>query len=113
MLNSTEELQEIEKAFNEKWNFPGCIKAINGKHVAVRVLMFSGNEYYNYKNVFDLILIAEVNAYYWFRYIVIGAQGQHSNSGVFDHCSLKHMIAYSKMHIPENFVFVGDEAFLL
>ncbi|XP_026818483.1 uncharacterized protein LOC113557263 isoform X2 [Rhopalosiphum maidis] len=42
-----------------------------------------------------------------------GTQGRHSDGGVFDHCSLRHMIEQNKLHIPENFVFVGDEAFPL
>lgn len=113
MPNSVEEWNEIEKGFNEKWNFPGCIGAIDGKHVAIRAPMFSGSEYYNYKNSFSIILMAVVDANYCFRYIDIGAQGRHSDGGVFDHCSLRHMIEQNKLHIPENFVFVGDEAFPL
>lgn len=113
MPNSEEEWKEIEKGFNEKWNFPGCIGAIDGKHVAIRAPMFSGSEYFNYKNSFSIILMAVVDANYCFRYIDIGAQGRHSDGGVFDHCSLRHMIEQNKLHIPENLVFVGDEAFPL
>lgn len=57
--------------------------------------------------------MAVVDANYCFRYIDIGAQGRHSDGDVFDHCSLKHMIEQNELHIPENFVFVGDEAFPL
>lgn len=57
--------------------------------------------------------MAVVDANYCFLYIDIGAQERHSDDGVFDHCSLKHMIEQNKLHIPENFVFVGDESFPL
>ncbi|KAL4126047.1 hypothetical protein QTP88_010279 [Uroleucon formosanum] len=102
--NSVKEWKEIEKGFNEKWNFPGCIGAIDGKHVAIRAPMFSGSEYYNYKNSFSIILMTVVDANYCFRYIDIGAQGRHFDGGVFDHCSLRHIIEQNKLHIPENFV---------
>lgn len=113
MPNSKEEWKEIEKGFNEKWNFPGCIGTIDDKHVAIRAPLFSGSEYFNYKNSFNIILMAAVDANYCFRYIDIGAQGRHSDGGVFDHCSLRHMIEQNKLHIPENFVFVGYQAFPL
>lgn len=57
--------------------------------------------------------MAVVDANYCFRYIDIRAQRRHSDGGVFDHCYLRHMIEQNKLHIPENFVFVGDEAFPL
>jgi len=52
--------------------------------VAIRAPMFSGSEYYNYKNSFSIILMAVVDANYCFHYIDTGAQGQHSDGGVFD-----------------------------
>jgi len=29
------EWKEIERDFNDKWNFPGCYGAIDGKHIAI------------------------------------------------------------------------------
>lgn len=75
--------------------------------------MFSGSEYYNYKNSFSIILLAISDANYCFRYIDVGAQGRFSDGGVFDQSSLKVTIENNEMQIPNNFVFVGDEAFPL
>lgn len=58
MPNSEGDWTEIERGFNEKWNFPGCLGSIDGKHVIIRASMFSGSEYYNYKSSFSIILLA-------------------------------------------------------
>lgn len=113
MPNSEEDWTEIERGFNEKWNFPGCIGSVDGKDVIIRAPMFSGSEYYNYKSSFSIILLAVADSNYCFRYIDIGAQGRHSDGGVFDHSSLKQGIEKHELHIPEKYVFVGDEAFPL
>jgi len=57
--------------------------------VAIRAPMFSGNEYYYNKNLSSIILMAVVDVNFCFHYINIGVQGQHSDGGVFDHCSSK------------------------
>lgn len=44
---------------------------------------------------------------------VIGVQGRHFGGEIVNHCSLKHMIKSNEFHSPENFLFVGIEAFPL
>jgi len=85
---SKEEWEEIKRAFNKKFNFPVYIGAIYGKRVAIYPPMFSGSEYYNYKNAFSIQLMAVVDAKYCFHYIDIGVQGRHFDGGIFDCCSL-------------------------
>lgn len=57
--------------------------------------------------------MAVADANYRFLYIDVGAQGRHSDGGVFENSSLKQNIENNGLQIPDNFVFVGDEAFPL
>lgn len=47
---STEEWNSIEEGFSQKWNFPGCCGALDGKHVVLNAPDDSRSYYYNYKN---------------------------------------------------------------
>lgn len=44
----SQDWQNITEEYNEKWNFPNCIGAINGKHIVIQSPMNSGSEYINY-----------------------------------------------------------------
>lgn len=96
-----------------KWKFPGCIGAIDGKHVNLRAPANSGSDFYNYKKTFSIILLACVDDDYSFSYIDVGAKGRYSDGGVYDNCSLKRAIDDGSLNVPAQSVFVADAAFPL
>ncbi|XP_052901547.1 putative nuclease HARBI1 [Anopheles moucheti] len=66
MPSNTQQWREVSKKFEDRWNFPHAIGAIDGKHVRIRAPSHSGSEYYNYKNFFSIVLLAVVDADYNF-----------------------------------------------
>jgi len=105
------EWKEIERDFNDKWNFPGCYDAIDGKHIAIRAPANCGGTFYNYKKSNSIVLMAVVGPNYQFIYNDIGSNGSLSDGGVFRNCSLFE--ALENVLLPNNGVIVGDDAFPL
>ncbi|KAL3242010.1 hypothetical protein MRX96_021545 [Rhipicephalus microplus] len=68
------------EGFSQKWNFPNCIGAIDGKHVLIKKPPKSGTIYRNYKKSFSVILLAVVDADYKFLYTDIGAPGSEGDA---------------------------------
>lgn len=122
----TQDWVKIAKEFQERWNFPNCIGAIDGKHVVLQAPPNSGSLYFNYKGTHSIVLLALVDAHYLFRVIDVGAFGRNSDGGVFSCSSLGKRLKEGKLGIPMDtplpgaerlgpmpHVFVGDEAFPL
>ncbi|XP_046753220.1 protein ALP1-like [Diprion similis] len=106
MPSTCNEWKSIADAFNETWNFPNCIGAVDGKHVILQAPINSGSEFFNYKSQFSIVLMAVADADYNFIFVNIGAQGRISDGGVF-----KNSLIGRKMEVP--YVLLGDAAFPL
>lgn len=122
-----DEFRTISNEFYEKWNFPNCVGAMDGKHVRIQAPKNSGSEYYNYKNYFSVVLFAICDANYKFTYVDIGGYGSDSDSGMYSSSHIGAALNEGMIDLPEPeplpnlresafkypFQFVGDEAFPL
>ena len=108
----------------EKWNFPNCIGALDGKHIKVKCPARSGSYYFNYKGSFSIVLLALVDADYKFIYVDVGCNGRIGDSGVFRNSALSRALENNSLNVPEPrilddmetivpYMIVADDAFPL
>ncbi|GBP65889.1 hypothetical protein EVAR_85157_1 [Eumeta japonica] len=83
----------------ERFKFPHCLGAMDGKHVTILPPPHSGTEYYNYKHSFSIVLLAIVDYDYCFMFAEIGAQGRISDGGVFNQSSISK-ISENSINLP-------------
>ena len=118
------EWKNIAQNFEEMWNFPNCVGAIDGKHVVMQAPAGSGSSFFNYKKTHSIVLLAVCNATYEFTLVDIGESGRNSDGGVYANSDLGTAINAHKLQIPDArilpgtgtkfpYVFVADEAFVL
>ena len=119
-----EEWLEVSDEFQQLWNFPHCVGAIDGKHINIIKPKDSGAYYFNYKKTYSIVLMALVNAKYEFIMVEAGTNGRVSDGGVYSNTKFCDYYENGKLNLPnpsqiENFnrdmpyVFVTDDAFPL
>lgn len=130
--STPEEWLKIAKVFEDRWNFPNCIGAGDGKHIRIRCPPNTGSDFYNYKSFFSSVLLAFVGPQYQFLYLDVGCQGSASDSSIFRRSTLWQAIQTNTINItpprplPEShdpifevsdiaidYFFVCDDAFPL
>jgi hypothetical protein len=113
---------EIEKDFDERWNFPNCCGAIDGKHVRIRAPNCSGSMNFNYKGFFSIVLMAIIDARYRFVLVDIGSSGSMSDGGVLARSAIGRALETGTLNLPDEksigghrlpYVIAGDDAFPL
>ncbi|KAJ8974704.1 hypothetical protein NQ317_018505 [Molorchus minor] len=109
--STNEEWTTLERGFYQKWNFPKCYGALDGKHIEIRAPSNSGSTFFNYKKSNSIVLMALVDYDYCFTYIDVGANGSASDGAVFRNCSLFEKLENNLL--PQGGVIVGDDAFPL
>lgn len=115
--------REVAHEFEKRWNFPNCIGAMDGKHIAIICPKKAGSTYFNYKQFHSIVILALVSATYKFLIVDIGAQGKHSDGGIFRHSVMGQRFYNNNMYLPAPsaistrhqvpYVIVADEAFQL
>ncbi|KAJ8720803.1 hypothetical protein PYW08_006268 [Mythimna loreyi] len=53
--SSAEEWKQIAEEFQNKWQYPNCVGAMDGKHIRITKPYSSGSLYYNYKKYFSVV----------------------------------------------------------
>lgn len=122
MPTSEEEWKKVADGFEQRWNFPHCLGAVDGKHVLLQAPFNSESTFFNYKKSFSIILMALVDSNYCFTFVDVGAQGRMNDAGVFASTTLYTKIIRKELALPPYeplpgrqisvpYVFVGDDAF--
>ena len=115
---------DIAKTFEETWDLPHVIGAIDGKHIRMQCPQFTGTQYYNYKGFFSLVLMAICDANYCFTMFDVGQFGSNNDSGVLANSSMGMHFDSDTLNVPKErflnenigtlpYFLVGDEIFPL
>ncbi|XP_034250198.1 uncharacterized protein LOC117650722 [Thrips palmi] len=107
--SSGEEWKVVAQDFEDRWNFPHCIGAMDGKHVAITRPLKSGSMYYNYHETFSIVLMAVVDAQLRFVYVDVGTNGRASDRGIWNSFSLKRHLENNTMSVPQPSRLFGTE----
>lgn len=118
------EWNAVADKFDSMWNFPNCIGAIDGKHVAICAPPNSGSVFFNYKGTHSIILMGIADAEYKFIYLDVGCNGRVSDGGVFNKCSFAALMENNQLNLPSPrplprrtvpvpYVLVADDAFAI
>lgn len=117
---SEDEWLNIAQDFDTRWQFPNCLGAIDGKHIAISPPHGAGSYYYNYKGFNSMVLMAIANANYEFVYVNFGTNGRVSDGGVIDKTDFYQKLKRGELNLPGTnqtnglpYVFISDEAFAL
>lgn len=110
--------------FEERWNFPHCVGALDGKHVLVQAPPNSGSLFANHEGHFSVVLLALVDADCRFIAVDVGGDGGKSDGAVFANSDLGKALKARQLEFPPPsplesapelgplpYVTVGDKAF--
>lgn len=121
MPSTEEDWRTVSQQFENKWNFPHVIGAMDGKHVTLQSPFNSGNDFDNYKLFPSIVLFALVK----FLYVNVGTKGRISDGGVFKSTNLYKKLEKKELNIPRPeilqvpykievpYCILGDKAFQL
>lgn len=120
---SKDQLKQNALDFWNKWNFPNCIAAVDGKHIRIFCPKNSGSLFFNYKDYFSIVLLACVDANYRFIYVNVGAYGKEGDSSIFSKSEIGKQVYSGQLFPPDQrlpgsdkvlpYVMLGDDAFRL
>ena len=121
-----EEWLSISKDFEDIWNLPHCLGAMDGKHVRLQCPKLSGSNYYNYKGFYSIVLLAICDVKYCFILHGTGQFGSNNYGGSLANSGIAEIVEENKLDLtspsaykspsaynPLPFFFVGDEIFPL
>ena len=123
--NSEQEWRHIATQFEEDWNLPHCVGAIDGKHIAMDCPRDSGSKYYCYKGYFSTVLLAVCDANYCFSLVDVGNYGSNNDAGILANSKMGKRFKKGKFNLPPPekldgcllpkcpFFLVGDDIFPL
>ena len=121
--STEEEWRHIAKDFEELWDFPHVLGAIDGKHIRMDCPKNSGTNFHNYKGFFSFILLAVCAARYNFTFYDVGQYGSTNDNGALNQSEFGKLFKNHSFNYPPPekipgvstdlpFFLLGDEIFL-
>lgn len=118
------EWRTIAEEFQQKWQFPHCVGALDSKHIHVQPPAYSGSTFREDKGMSSILMMAAVDANYRFLYISVGTKDRASDAGVFARSDLRRALDCGLLHLPPPeplpnsdivvpYMFIGDDAYPL
>ena len=90
----------VAQGFQERWNMPHCMGALDGKHCPLKKPKNCGSVYYNYKGFFSIPLLALVDAGYKFLWAELGGFGSMSDAQIFLETDLRDALETNDANRP-------------
>lgn len=104
-----EEWQAVADRFQQRWQFPHTLGAIDGKHIAIQKPAKSGSLYFNYKGFFSIVLMGIADADYKFLWVQVGDVGSSSDGQIWNHCEVRQALQAGVLGIPQPDPLPGDD----
>ena len=101
MPNAQEEWKKIADKTVERWQFPNCFGAADGKHIPILHPKKSGSDFYNYNGFFSIVLLAIVDFDYKFLFVDVGCQGRISDGGVYRNSAFNKALESGSLNLPD------------
>ena len=121
-----EEWKAVAESFNNRWNFPNGIGAIDGKRVLIQQPGNSGSHFYDYKGHNSVLLLAIFGSDYKCLWANVGANGRASDASIWKESDIKQQLsspdnplnlpppqALPGRTMPVPYLLTGDDAFSL
>ena len=67
---------KIAKGYQDLWQLPHCLGALDGKHFNMKKPPHSGSAFFNYRKFFSLVLMASCDANRRFTWFNLGDYGE-------------------------------------
>lgn len=96
-----QEWLQVAQEFEDRWQLPHCLGALDGKHCRIKCPKHSGSLYWCvYKKVYSIVLMALVDARYRFIWVDVGGLGHQSDAQIYNESSLKECLDQGTLNIP-------------
>ena len=99
--STEDDWKAIAAKFEEVWNFPHVLVAIDGKHIRIECPKLTGTFYHSYKEFFSMVLLAVCDADYCFTLFDFGSYGSDNDCGVHSSSLMGEGLETNTVSIPE------------